>query len=172
MTPEPGPPISGRLYRLLLRLYPRGQRDGFAEAQAEAFEDWLSEARHDRGLAGVARVWGLAAADWAWSMLLAHGDATTPREALRLANYLFLTISLAMWGLVGASMVGRLAWATDIVETHSTRNTWIALGCPCAAVALAALTNPWRARRLTLLLSVSTLVCVSAWFLVLSAWRA
>jgi hypothetical protein len=168
---HPATGLSIRVYRYLLSLYPKGLRDGYAEAQVETFEEWIEEARARRGLAGVAAVWGEAAGDWAWSMAQAHVEATTPAEAVRAASGVFLAASLAMWAMIAASMVGHMNWATAIVETHTRPNTWIALGAPCAAVVLAALANPWRSGRLTPVLALSVFVCGSAWCLALSTWH-
>lgn len=171
MIGGPPAPRSRRLYRLLLGLYPPALRDGFADVQADAFEDWLSEARARQGLAGVAGVWGQAALDWSWSMLLAYRDAASPAGAAQLISGLLLALALGMWSLIGASMLGHVAWATDFVETHTTPNTWMALGAPCAALVLAAMVNPWRSGRLTPLLKLSAAVCGSAWSLAVLTWR-
>jgi hypothetical protein len=164
------PNLSRRLYGALTRLYPKSLRDGFADAQIETFDDWISEARARRGLLGVAGVWREAAADWAWSMLLAYRQATSPHEAVRAAATLVLLISLTLWSLIGVSMVGQVSWATDFVESPALPNSYVALGGPCVAVILSALVNPWRSRRLSPLLVCSAVISVSAWLLALSTW--
>lgn len=163
--------LSRKLYALLLSFYPRGLRDGFADAQAQAFDDWLDDERAARGLGGVIGVWRIAAADWAWSMALAYREAASLVATIRFASSACLLISLAMWALIGASMLGHLAWATNIVETHTARNTWIALGGPCAALVTAALVNPWQSRRVSSKLAVTAVVCALAWLLALSTWH-
>ena len=55
--------LSERLYRALLRAYPRDFRDEFGDAMVEFHRDRLAHARREGGLAGAARVWAHVAAD-------------------------------------------------------------------------------------------------------------
>ena len=72
-----------RLYRLLLRLYPREFRERFGGDMTDFFHDRRLAARQD-GALGVARVWWDAVSDVARVALLERADATTHRlRALR-----------------------------------------------------------------------------------------
>lgn len=50
------PAVADRLYRSLLRLYPRAFRQAYGDDMAQLFGDQLRESRGERGLAGAALV--------------------------------------------------------------------------------------------------------------------
>ncbi len=64
-----------RIYRALLRVYPRDFRDKFGDAMLEFHRDRLADARRAGGWWAVARVWARVAADLSTNALPAHADA-------------------------------------------------------------------------------------------------
>jgi putative ABC transport system permease protein len=73
-----------RVYRALLRLYPRDFRDRFGDDMTDFFRDARIAARRSGGSLGVARAWGRAAADIARVASIERTEATA--RALRAAH--------------------------------------------------------------------------------------
>ena len=72
---------SERLYRALLRAYPKDFRDEFGDAMVEFHRDRLAHARREPGIrgGGTARVWLHVAADLVRNALPARIDALRRR---------------------------------------------------------------------------------------------
>ena len=67
--------FSEKVYRLLLRAYPRDYRDRYAVPMEQLFRDLLSEVRT---FAGLASLWAGTLADWAVTVPARHWERVTP----------------------------------------------------------------------------------------------
>src|SRR5688572_20465346 len=86
--------VSERVYRALLRAYPRNFRDEFGDAMVEFHRDRLAHARLESPLLGAPRVWLHVAADLLRNALPARVDAMRrhnrklDKEDLMLASFI------------------------------------------------------------------------------------
>src|SRR5579872_2494532 len=66
--------FSEKMYRFLLRAYPRDYRGRYAEPMEQLFRDRL---RRVDGLGDLAALWGRTLADWAVSVAARHWERVT-----------------------------------------------------------------------------------------------
>ncbi|HEX7123911.1 MAG TPA: ABC transporter permease, partial [Gemmatimonadaceae bacterium] len=71
--------LSERVYRVLLRAYPRDFRDEFGDAMVEFHRDRLAHARRTAGVPGVARVWARVVTDLLRNALPARAESIRRR---------------------------------------------------------------------------------------------
>lgn len=72
--------ISEKIYRFLLRAYPRDYRSRYAGLMEQLFRDRLREVR---GGADLLALWGRTLADWAVSAPTSYWEAVTPHTLFR-----------------------------------------------------------------------------------------
>lgn len=101
--------LSERIYRLLLRFYPRGYRQEFAEEMEYVFSESLKDSLRESGVLGMVSLWSRTAIDTGKTLVVQHvenlkGDGSMkPRNTNFIAqnkNILLVALATALMLLV------------------------------------------------------------------------
>ncbi|MFN8376030.1 MAG: hypothetical protein U0694_24545 [Anaerolineae bacterium] len=93
--------ISGKVYRVLLRLYPAEHREAFGAAMAQTFGDMLRDAYGQRGARGVLRLWLETLSDTLQNAVIEHGSVLQERLAMSRRSLMVLGLALLLAVVTG-----------------------------------------------------------------------
>lgn len=137
---------SERIYRLLLRAYPRELRDEYADEMARLFRDLCREALEDRGGPGLAALWARTVPELLYTALKERSMMSSRSTCRSVAGVAFATVFVllipllagAPWSLFDFVVAGALVFGTGLAYLLVVRKT----GSTAYRVAVAAALAP------------------------------